>query len=523
MGMVVPVSMLTPCAGMTLVWRFQDKLHLTTVVKATFSLPPTGTMAMASPLPMYEKDQTFRNLPTSSVVGPSDRAPMKQRADVTLSGRAYARFGTEVTSTQVRLSMLRGNRLMLNKTLGVRGDDGGQVAFSTMDMTYERAYGGLGYEPNPIGTGVGEGEPPNIFYPTKPDTPAGYAPVPAIWPVRKKRLKMNRKALGESPMALPADFDWGYFQAAPADQQTGYLEGDETIELDGLHPDAMRASVSLPSARAVGAAYGAKAGDRQLLGFVADALHLEPDERRCSVTWRSVLEIEDESKLDAMVVAIGVAVAGHPVQVPAYRPKADTVTAPAPGGGPFSSEGTIVVPSSARPAASPTSTLEIQGEPAPSSSLGAPFTLAKGPASAPRPAKDPTPWSRPQGAAQKVQAPKPDQRQTLALPPEARDAIASSRKPAGPTSVIELDDDEIMSAPPEVLAKEQPRAEQSPPPRLDETTVSAASARKVEAPSAPHVRGGRLDPAREQAANVKARRRANPRMDLRQALYQDFV
>lgn len=521
--MAVPVSMLTPCAGMTLVWRFQDKLHLTTVVKATFSLPPTGTMGLASPLPMYEKDLTFRNLPTSSVVGPSDRAPMKQRADVTLSGRAYARFGTEVTSTQVRLSMLRGNRLMLNKTLSVRGDEGGRVAFSTMDMTYERAYGGLGYEPNPIGTGVGEGEPPNIVYPTKPDTPAGYAPVPAIWPVRKKRLKMNRKAMSESPMVLPADFDWGYFQAAPADQQTGYLEGDETIELDGLHPDAMRASVSLPSARAVGAAYGAKAGDRHLLGFVADALHLEPDERRCTVTWRSVLEVDDESKLDSMVVAIGVAVAGHPVQVPAYRPKAETVTAPAPGGGPFSSEGTIVVPSTPTPTG-PNSTLDIPHKVDPSSSLGAPFALAKGPASAPRPAKEPTPWSSSQSAAQRVQAPKPDQRQTLALPPEARDVIASSRRPAGPTSVIELDDEEILSAPPEVLAKEQPPPpEQSPPPRLDETTVSSASARKVEKPSAPHVRGGRLDPAREQAANAKARKRANPRMDLREALYQDFV
>jgi len=534
-GMTVPVSLLTPCAGTTLAWHFQGKLHLTTVVKATFTLPPTGTMSLAAPLPIYDKDQTFRNRPTSSVVGPSDRAPMKQRADVTLSGRAYARFGTEATSTQVRLSILRGNRLLLNKTLRIRGDEGGQLPFATMDVSYERAFGGVGFELNPIGTGVGDGDPPNIVYPSNPEVPAGYAPVPAIWPVRKKRLRMKRKALYETPVELPADFDWAYFQAAPSDQQTTYLEGDETVELDGLHPDAMRASVSLPSARAVGAVYGPKEG-RQLLGFVADAFHLEPDERRCTVTWRSVIEVTDASHLASMLVAVGVAIAGHSVEIPVQKPKGATVTAPAPAGGPFDGEGTVTMAGSRKSGQS--RTLKIDDEQKPTSSLGAPFSLARGATSSRKPVTDGTPWS----TGGEVESPKPDQRHTLALPPEARDAIVSSRRTASsvPSSVIELDDAEILSARPEELSESletkpvpaaraqlAPRLDtkpaQPPAPRLDQTTVSPRSRRPVEAPSMPHARGGRLDPAREQLAEAQARKRANPRFDLREALYRDFV
>ncbi|MEM1035051.1 MAG: DUF2169 domain-containing protein [Myxococcota bacterium] len=523
--MSVHLVALNPCAGITLLWRFQRRLHLTVVVKATFSLPPTGTMALVNPLPVYERDQTLRNLPTTSVVGPSDRAPMKRRADVTLSGRAYAGFGSEVTTTQVRMSMLRGHRLLLNKTLIVRGDQGGEVPFATMDLGYERAFGGVGFEPNPIGTGVGDGEAPNIVYPTRPEVPAGYAPIPEIWPVRKKRIGgMKRKDLQASLVELPEDFDWTYFQGAPDDQQVGYLEGDECIELDGLHPDAMKASVALPGARAVGALFGPGATKRRLLGFVADSLHLQPDERRCTMTWRSVFELEASDTVDALLVAVGVACEGAPVDVPRLRPRATA------GGGrkprrkpPFGPQGTENVAGTAAPTASdpsPAATLEVPsvgGAVPPSSRLGAPFALARG-RSAARPAPEGAPWA--EAAPRQPKPLEPNQRHTIALPSESREAIASMRATAPPSPEVPPPVEASAAAPSDTVPA-RPKAEAATAPPVA-TMPAAASTAPRERPASPHVRGGHLDPERERAAAALARARTDPRIDVREALYREF-
>ena len=49
---------------------------------------------------------------------------------------------------------------------------------------------------------------------------------------------------------FPEDFDWGYFNAAPRDQQVdGYLTGDEALEFENLHPESPVFRARLPGIR----------------------------------------------------------------------------------------------------------------------------------------------------------------------------------------------------------------------------------------------------------------------------------
>lgn len=92
-----------------------------------------------------------------------------------------------------------------------------------MPILYDRAFGGSddkhpdenkhsAYMPNPVGRGYHA----NISH----DLMDG-APSP------------NTEERGRS-IGLPADFDTGYYQAAPVDQQIDHLNGNEVVELVNL-------------------------------------------------------------------------------------------------------------------------------------------------------------------------------------------------------------------------------------------------------------------------------------------------
>lgn len=338
------VVTLDACEASPLVWRLGEQTFLTLVVKATFALEEPGVMPRIAPRPI-----SFAETPRSdgkSLRYDVELVPYRPRTDVTLVGQIYAPPDQTLATCSARLTLERGAELLINKTIEAHADH----TFVAMPIRWEDALGGPEGD-NPVGSAT-----PTLRIPGAPRSPAGFAPISAEWPSRA-RLRRAKPLVKQGAFEYAAGFDWNHMQGAPPDQQVRYLVGDETLRLDGLHPDHDNLEVQLPGARAVGAVFGLGL-ERQLCAFVADTLVIEPDERRVSVVWRTVLEVPDVATARAVEVAVGVAVSDAPVVLPERR---EDVAAFAGGSRPADLEGTVVMSSAT-----------------PHPNADAPFSIAKG-------------------------------------------------------------------------------------------------------------------------------------------------
>jgi uncharacterized protein YjbI with pentapeptide repeats len=233
--------------------------HLTGVfiVKATLRLRPDQIAEWDDQPSSVSGDLYVDDDLTKALRYPSDFAVFKSRADVLVVGHAHSPGGRPVEMLRVGFSVGR-----FAKLLAVTGDrlDGGALGglrfqpFTTMSLGYELAYGGNGFARNPIGRGHDDDDrAPNLYEPTHNGVPepAGFGPIPPHWPQRRDLLgSYGGDYVRERWPWFPRDFDWGYFNAAPRDQQLdGYLVGDETLSLEHLHPQYPMLRSKLPGVR----------------------------------------------------------------------------------------------------------------------------------------------------------------------------------------------------------------------------------------------------------------------------------
>lgn len=312
-ALVAPVGD-TACAHV--VWRRGGQLYLTVVAKGTFAIVPNGVMTPAPPEPVVTAEAHHGNNPLRSVRATSELAPYLRRADVLLTGHACAPEGTTVEAMWVRLAIFRG-AMLLDKTVLVCDE----APFERIPLVYERAYGGIGCEDNPLGVGIeagGERRAPNLVDPGDATRPACFAPISKAWPVRKRLLGgLSRRAL-EGPVAeIPPAFDWTYFQAAPADQRIDYLQGGEWVLLQGMHPAMQQVRSAVPQARAMARIHGLPtAPEGQPLALAADTLRIDADAMTCSIVWRGSLTVADEATLAKLFVLVGIELPGRPLVWP---------------------------------------------------------------------------------------------------------------------------------------------------------------------------------------------------------------
>lgn len=200
-----------------------------------------------------------------ALVYPSDFTLYKPRADILLVGSAYAPGGKPVRSLAASLRVGQ-----LKNTVNVVGDRFWQrrfllwsrpsvpAEFKSMPISYQRAYGGAKFGPNPIGLGRDKKRLPNTESPTQPirrrgdqPAPAGFGPIAAAWATRRSKVGSYKgNWLKEHWPWFPDDFDWSYFNAAPENQQVeGYLRGDEELEFQNLHPQCSTYRSRLPGLR----------------------------------------------------------------------------------------------------------------------------------------------------------------------------------------------------------------------------------------------------------------------------------
>ncbi len=266
----------------TLFWEdLQQRAMLSVIVKSTFAIQNGKAAAAADQAPVFTADQYYRDDLAAPVRMEADTVSFKPAADIVLVGYAHAPRGRRVTQLEAILKV--GN---LQKSIRVFGDRKWRFAsklagapvftspepFQSMELTYERAFGGIDEKSaaycaeNPIGRGfIGIRTPeaihdkplPNIEDPRHliqswddHPKPVGFGFYGRGWMPRLKYAgTYNDKYRKERAPALPKDFSNALFNGAHPDLQVeGYLRGDEPVELLNLSPEG-RLRFNLPGIR----------------------------------------------------------------------------------------------------------------------------------------------------------------------------------------------------------------------------------------------------------------------------------
>lgn len=266
------------CRTTALAWRARGMLYVTVVAKATFTFASDAPMLRTEPEEILRAEVHHGSDLGLRVRGTMDVAPALARTDVLFTGSGHAPSGAPVFSLPVRMALFADQRPLLDKRLSV-----------------------------------------------EPGRLAGFGPLVAIPHQAYQAL--------ERPIAeIPEGFDWSSFQAAPLDQQTELLRGDEWIILEGLHPSLPRFRTRLPGARGAARVHGLEAfgvPEGQSLDLRADTLRIDGDAQRCTVVWRCSFPVPSEAALAAVRVVAGVAVGGETLAW--VKPRAVRQPAPAPG------------------------------------------------------------------------------------------------------------------------------------------------------------------------------------------------
>jgi hypothetical protein len=262
----------TPFAVITMLWEdLQGQPKLSIIIKGTFAIKNTEVAAIATEqLPILIADELYGGNSTAAVRFESDRVPFKPRTDVVLIGRSHAPVGRPVTQLDVTLRVGR-----MAKTIRVFGNRQWWFPtkfifvplitpphyFLTMDLVYERAFGGIDAaaawycKENLIGKGfIGKKSKrsihnrplPNLEDPARlirswrsRPRPVGFGFYGRGWMPRLGHAgtydEQYRKGRAPAP---PLDFSYAFYNGAHPDLQVeGYLRGDEEVELTHVSPE----------------------------------------------------------------------------------------------------------------------------------------------------------------------------------------------------------------------------------------------------------------------------------------------
>lgn len=313
-------------AGWTLGFEPDGRELLVVAIKATYQLRTGGNEpALCEVQEKLIDSDVFTGEPgLSATKYEVDYAHHKPRCDVVINGSAYAPGGEPTTSVTVGLRIGA-----VNKKFSVVGDrqwldafvmtaPSPAIPFTVMPISYDRAYGGTDksakhpeqiqtYLKNPVGVG---------YYPVSdrhavdgralPNTEQPGIPVTSV---SESYLPMSFGALGRNfaeriayagtydedwhktrAPFFPDDFDYRYFQSAPADQQVPYPQGGEEVVLENLTPEGIF-TFRIPH-RSMPVLFIPYRGKDRSVDAVIDTIVIEPDQSRFMLTWRASLALE---------------------------------------------------------------------------------------------------------------------------------------------------------------------------------------------------------------------------------------
>ena len=301
----VAVTPVNAVSARAVLWRGAGVFRITVIVKATFALTHNGIARWIAAAPIVEADRVRPGGLPGELAEASEIAPYVPTAAVLLSGCAHAPHGRTTAAMTVRLAVYR-EKALVDKQIHVFGDRDSPSS-----------------TPRPFATLPILSALPNFVDPRNPRRPSSFGPIAPTSPGRLRLLgNVDPATLDATVPKLVGGFDCQFFNAAPADQQTAFLQGDEWIVLDGLHPKLARVQTRLPSAVGkarlnLGTPNGP--GPSREVGLVADTLVIDAEKMVCSMIWRGHVLLNPEEAASSMQVFAGLELPGQPIAWPEPR------------------------------------------------------------------------------------------------------------------------------------------------------------------------------------------------------------
>jgi hypothetical protein len=315
---------------------------LTLCVKATFQLVPDAA-AVAAETQMLMGDIYIDDDINRGLTYDSDFAYFKENADLLLKGTCYTPEAIPVPKCSVCFSVAGTQKTL--KVYGTRYASPGLLGnsasspepFTSMPLSYENTYGGIGYQKNPIGKGRDKDENgltwwPNVVDPNLGDKePAGFGPINRISSQRTSKLGNYGGDYMEKRWPWFAeDFDWAYFNAATEDMQySGYLTGDETLFMENLHPSISEYRSQLPGITPRCFLQEHEGGeDFREVEMNLDTLYVDMDSETVSLVWRGVAEIKSHDYRELSHVYLESESLSAPTSADDHQAKFEALVAP---------------------------------------------------------------------------------------------------------------------------------------------------------------------------------------------------
>jgi len=309
-------------ASLSLLYRTYKQFGQNNFVTSVLGFFPLGTDRINSLLP--EAAQWARLIKFLAHGQVLDEAMPKACAEAIVLGSAYAPNAVPVTTLSVRLKLST-----IDKQLTVYGDRTWRYGllpfyevsepapFVSMPLSFEHAFGGAGYEPNPVGRGwssnafpalrgPSHGLMPNIEYShipvvdrRNPYPPAAMGPMKIGWKPRVQFAgtydsKWFKNHFGE----LPVNLDWRVYNQMPEDQRVeGWFAGDESYRLEGMHVSQPVIEGNLPNFT-VRAFAQLKNNALQEVKLVFDTVWFIPTLDIGVACWRGQTPVADSDGLD---------------------------------------------------------------------------------------------------------------------------------------------------------------------------------------------------------------------------------
>ena len=289
------------------------------VMKATLSLDEKGGLRL-SPTQVPCSGPTFiDDDPENGLRRHNDFAPLKPHPEYLLVGTCHPTDGrpTPQAIVTVRVGTLSkelsvfGDRYWRHGLAAMKPSEA--APFTEMPLSWEYAFGGKGFDDNPVGRGIGKEEIegvekqmlPNVesrrslvSSPHSRPEPHSTYPVSPTWVRRTQYAGTYDKTYQETMYpGFAADIDPQYFQAAPADQRFAHdLKGDEEIELGGLIPGVALYTARLPGLRPRAFMIGKERDPNPLteIALRLDTIYIDTDAMQVELTWRGLCPIDVE-------------------------------------------------------------------------------------------------------------------------------------------------------------------------------------------------------------------------------------
>ena len=249
------------------------RFSLTAIVKGTFRVRHGETAMLAEEQLPLTGDTFESEDPSKPLRYPSDFAPFKPRADVLLVGTCYAPGGqaraSRTSALQNRHAGEVARRVRRSSLDGRRPANSPDTVYCPSALVGTSVRRRRHSHRNPLGRGFEPSERRDaidrasatqhrigrsstaVAGPTRWSRPAS-VPFPRLASAGATGRNV-RRPIPEGALAVAsANMDWGFFNAAPEDQQMeAYLHGDEELYLENLHPSD--AAISKPPPRPSGA------------------------------------------------------------------------------------------------------------------------------------------------------------------------------------------------------------------------------------------------------------------------------